>query len=278
MVLQFLCPNGHKVHCADDRAGQAAKCPRCGVRFRIPTAEELGLAEAPVAEGAEAATGSSVKADSSLVAEGSASGVSLGVAAGPDEIEFLCPNDHLLHGPVALQGRPGQCPECGSRFRIPTYKDQLASEPQQPDPSPDHEPDASSVEIAGAEHESSPAGSRAGRDAATIATPPPSEAGHAGEKHPAAQLMSRLWKLKSQGATVEIRYGEGHRLTPDDFVRSLSSAAHGVFAVREPNGTLTLTAMPWDSVHVVIARGVRQLDESGEHAETRRRGDAERKI
>jgi hypothetical protein len=78
--------------------------------------------------------------------------------------------------------------------------------------------------------------------------------------HPAAQLTGRLWQLKSQGATVEIRYGEGHRVTPDEFVQSLSSASHGVFAVREPNGTLTLTAMPWDSIQVWIARGVRQLE------------------
>jgi hypothetical protein len=60
---------------------------------------------------------------------------------------------------------------------------------------------------------------------------------------------------------VEIRYGEGQRLTPDEFVRALSSAAYGVFAVQEPNGTVTLTAITWDSIHAMIVRGVRQLDE-----------------
>jgi hypothetical protein len=75
--------------------------------------------------------------------------------------------------------------------------------------------------------------------------------------HPAAQLMARLWRLKSQGATIELRYGEGHRLTPDEYVASLSSATHAVFSVKEPNGTLTLTAMPWESIHAVVARGVR---------------------
>jgi len=78
--------------------------------------------------------------------------------------------------------------------------------------------------------------------------------------HPVAQLIARFWHLKDQGATVEIRYGEGHRLTPDEWVRSLCSPTHAVFAVREPNGTMTLTAVPWESVQLVIARGVRQLE------------------
>jgi hypothetical protein len=115
------------------------------------------------------------------------------------------------------------------------------------------------VEIAGMEHDPSGASTRMSRGpAAAEVTGPPSDAAPSGTIHPAAQLIGRLWGLKSRGATVEIRYGEGHRLTPDEFVKSLSSATHGVFAVREPNGTFTMTAMPWDSIHAVIARGVRQ--------------------
>jgi len=41
-----------------------------------------------------------------------------------DQIEFLCPNGHLLHGPAQLQGRPAECPECGLKFVIPTYSEQ----------------------------------------------------------------------------------------------------------------------------------------------------------
>ena len=223
MALQFLCPNGHKVHCSEDRAGQAAKCPRCGVKFRIPSAEELGLTEATLAEDAEAATRVAEKADSALAVSGSASGVSLGSAAGSDEIEFLCPNDHLLHGPAALQGRPGQCPECGSRFRIPTYGDDATSAQQPTGPGHNREPDSSSVEIAGMERDAVAAGSHLDGDATPLATAASSAAGHAGEAHPAENLLRRFWRLKRQGATVEIRYGEGQRLTQDEFVRALSS-------------------------------------------------------
>jgi len=38
-------------------------------------------------------------------------------------IEFLCPNGHKLSGPASLQGRPGQCPHCQSKFVIPDYSE-----------------------------------------------------------------------------------------------------------------------------------------------------------
>ena len=40
----------------------------------------------------------------------------------------MCPNGHHLHGPSNLQGRAGECPECGSRFRIPII-DEAEAEP-----------------------------------------------------------------------------------------------------------------------------------------------------
>lgn len=255
MVLQFLCPNGHKVHCSESRAGQAAKCPRCGVKFRIPTPEELAAAENLVAVRTEGGGGSSLSADSRASRQAAASGVAVGPATGPDEIEFLCPNDHLLHGPATSQGRPGQCPVCGSRFRVPSYDE--ANQPQPADMAPTQ--DSSSMEIALPEPAGSPGGSHVESDAKA---PGAWQLAETRERtvHPVAQMLDRFWNLKAQGATVEIRYGEGHRLTPDEWVRSLGSATHAVFGVREPNGTLTLTAVPWEAVQLVIARGVRQLE------------------
>jgi hypothetical protein len=60
---------------------------------------------------------------------------------------------------------------------------------------------------------------------------------------------------------VELRYGDGQRLSPDRFLEGMSSASHGVFAAREPSGTHTLTAVPWDSISVVVVRGVKKLPE-----------------
>lgn len=255
MVLQFLCPNGHKVHCSENRAGQAAKCPRCGVKFRIPTPEELAGTGSPAVERTEGGGGSSALADSKPSRQAAASGVALGPAAGPGEIQFLCPNDHLLHGPAASQGRRGQCPACGSRFRIPSYAE--TAEPPTVDAALAQ--DSSSMEIASPEPPGASGGSHL--ESGTTA-PPASQVAGTRERaaHPVAQLIGRFWNLKVQGATVEIRYGEGHRLTPDEWVRSLGSATHAVFAVREPNGTLTLTAVPWEAIQLVIARGVRQVE------------------
>ena len=253
MILQFLCPNGHKVHCSEERAGQAAKCPRCGVKFRIPTIEEIHSTETP-----DVVTGSSVKVESGSGSGAPASGIALGATTGADQIEFLCPNDHLLHGPARLQGRPGECPECGSKFRIPTYVDQAeAAEPA--GGSGVHALDSVSFDVAAAAGEEAQGGSRTKPDAEGPASE--SGSGLPGIDHPAARLVMRMWAYKSHGATIELRYGDGHRLTPDQFVRALATPSHGVFAVAEPNGTFTLTAVAWDAIHVVIARGVRRMPE-----------------
>ena len=51
-TFMFLCPNGHRLNGPPSLKGKAGQCPHCGVRFRIPTDDELesgddelGLAE-----------------------------------------------------------------------------------------------------------------------------------------------------------------------------------------------------------------------------------------
>ena len=41
-MIEFLCPNGHRIRCQAEQAGRAAKCPRCGVKFRVPEADRSG--------------------------------------------------------------------------------------------------------------------------------------------------------------------------------------------------------------------------------------------
>ncbi len=36
VTFEFLCPNGHKIKALGSVAGQKAKCPECGERFRVP--------------------------------------------------------------------------------------------------------------------------------------------------------------------------------------------------------------------------------------------------
>ena len=111
MAIQFLCPGGHKIQCADDRAGQPAKCPKCGVKFVIPELSELEAA------GAVDEASGAVGPEAGQLASGEAPAGEEGV------IEFLCPNGHHLHGPRSLEGSPGECPECGVRFLVPSWDD-----------------------------------------------------------------------------------------------------------------------------------------------------------
>jgi hypothetical protein len=189
----------------------------------------------------------------------SASGVAIGPALGEDEVEFLCPNNHLLHGPSSLEGKAGQCPECGSRFRIPVYDEDAADElddETKPQISVRSilEGDASAVPHEPLEQPS--------RDHAITTLQIPESGTHyrGSHAHPLIGLFARLWNWKAAGATLEIQFGE-QRLTPDQFLRSYSYGSHGVFAVREPDGTHSVTAIAWDSISSVVVRGVRKLPE-----------------
>ena len=178
------------------------------------------------------------------------------------QIEFLCPNGHRLHGPANLQGRPGECPECASRFRIPTYEDISAEE--------EAETQLSLGRVDGRD------GSDAGkRDAtATQGAPPasgnrvpPAEgamptalSGQAVEGQAMAALVAQLWDARPTAATVELRLRDGATVVPHEFLKKLSEQTHqGVFAVKEAEGRLSLVAVAWDAVATATLRGLSEL-------------------
>ena len=49
----FLCPNGHKLNCPPSMQGKAGKCPHCGARFLIPSADESYSDDDSLDEGSE---------------------------------------------------------------------------------------------------------------------------------------------------------------------------------------------------------------------------------
>ena len=113
MALTFLCPNGHRLSCADEQAGLAGQCPECGVRFRIPLPEQPDDASATTEEPADDGHGYAEQA----------AGHESAPQPAPERIVFLCPNGHRLFGPPHLAGRAGQCPHCGAKFRIPPLEE-----------------------------------------------------------------------------------------------------------------------------------------------------------
>jgi len=242
-VIEFLCPNGHRIHCPEEQAGRAAKCPRCGVKFRIPGPSEAGVAGSP--EGDSGASRPELTDLGTSMTRTTRGGVDK-----QPQIEFLCPNGHRLHGAASLQGRPGECPECGSRFRIPTYDDV-----------PEEEGTERGIGVGRADGggESGTALAQV-EDLRDVALQAQTGYGPTVEQqHPLAELVSRLWAEKPSGAAVELRLVGGETLRPDRFAPALSRHSHGVFAVRESDGTHTLTVVAWDAIARVLVRGLAQL-------------------
>jgi hypothetical protein len=200
--------------------------------------------------------------------EGLKLGSVTGIGHKESQIEFLCPNGHRLHGPVSLQGRPGQCPECGSKFRVPDY---------------DEASDQEAVEDEGADSQGPPDGlSEAdiglGDDRVT-AEPREADSGYSlgvgdlsesdsmgvtpnSVAHPWASVFPKLWVHKSlSGAVIEVATSDGQTIVPDRFAVAISQRAHAVFAIKDSGSTFSLTAIPWESVARVHVHGLKKLPE-----------------
>ncbi len=249
-MIEFLCPNGPRIRCAAEQAGRAAKCPRCGVKFRIPDAADLNVSEAVGSD-------SNVTGPEFTDSDSGSKKPPPVISRPPREpqIEFLCPNGHRLHGPASLQGKPGECPDCGSRFRIPVY-DETSSE---------------EIHLGRAEGQEGPPPAPA--EARPVQPPaltplPPEEAPPAPVIAPAgeiavqgpAALFTRLWDLRPEGATVEVRLRDGETILPHQFLKRLSQeSGQAVFAVKDADGRLAIVAAPWDAVARATLRGLAEL-------------------
>lgn len=215
-MIEFLCPNGHRIRCPAAQAGRAARCSRCGVRFRIPEAAELN---APEAIGSDSKISRPELTDSAIASKPPPS--TIGRLQKEPQIEFLCPNGHRLFGQANLQGRAGECPECGSRFRIPTYDEPLAGEGQ---------------------HGRSAPAAIANGDAASQGL---------------ASLFARLWDLRSGGGTVEVRLRDGETIVPDQFLKKVSrESGQAVFSVKDVDGRTSIVVVAWPSIARATLRGL----------------------
>jgi hypothetical protein len=287
-MIEFLCPEGHRIRCPKEKAGRPAKCPKCGVGFRIPTIEELGLGESTVADSSLA--GEEV-AEAPAAPPPSPSGVGKqsAVSSSPTkerQIEFLCPNGHHLHGPASLQGRAGECPECGSRFRIPVINDPEA------DPKPLVEPEATTEPEIPAEEEITLENPMPLAEPEQVKTPEAMDSfqilddngsglagkpGASGEMggailalpsgvngaqpgtHPLAALFIELWAARDEGSRVEVHLESGSVLLPDGYLKSHSQRDFAVLVARDPDGLSTVTVVPWNSISRIILRAVKQV-------------------
>jgi hypothetical protein len=155
---------------------------------------------------------------------------------------FLCPNGHKLHGSNSLQGRPGQCPHCNSRFLIPTDDD--AQEVH--DDSADHREPATDTASEGVTEDLQPFATAEPVVINIHDEPPPPPMPVS--CHPLAQIIRKLWSETREAGVLEIQLDNNEVLLAESFSAELSQHEFGVFAVRGENKTHAVTIVPWDTI------------------------------
>jgi hypothetical protein len=247
-MIKFLCPNGHQLSAPENLAGKPGKCPKCNTAFVVPTPEEEEpQPEAtPVEVPAAAAPAPAAAPPQPAIGMGSGKGKS----STKEVFVFLCPNGHKLNGPPSLKGKPGQCPHCGAKFRIPADDDleapaEISPEEASGTPSgafvfPGMQEQQIEEVYDAVEYEDAP-------------DPPPAEF------HAMSYILGRLWDRKAEGTELEIYLSEGEIVGPDLFCESLSCREYGVFANVETDGSYAITVIPWSAVRKVAVRKMPEL-------------------
>lgn len=224
--------------------------------------------------------------------------VAQGGAARADTIVFQCPNGHRISVPLKLAGKRGACSKCGTAVVIPSATvaaspaagrqaapgADLAAAGEEPEPAAGDEgtitlkspvpwvaPAAPLVAVvpppdvpAAVPHDvpSQPA-PRGGGGGHAGGVPFDAQPGmlplvHGGE-NATALLVARLWAEREHGGIVELHLVGGSVILPMWYEPRWSLGTHGLFASQAVDGTVTLTAVAWESVQKVVVRQVEGL-------------------
>mgnify|MGYP000856247786 FL=1 len=157
---------------------------------------------------------------------------------------------------VGLQGRPGQCPECGSKFHIPTLADYEQRPPARPAPGDSViNLEDFAATVLGGNSSGRPsgvlplAGGRASLQSA------------AAEPSPAVGFLTRLAEDLPEGATLELWTRDGKMLRPKQFATELCDRQTLAFSVAADDDTHTLFLLPWETLARIEIRGIKRLPE-----------------
>jgi len=200
-----------------------------------------------------------------------------------DKIVFFCPNGDKVVVPAEYAGKRGLCTKCKVPVVIPNPGGEEAFEPatapeateaaaeEAVTPRPEVAEESTPVEE-GVEAGKQSAGewqfvadvegSHAGFEPQPSRhwdTPAPAmpfgEPGQPSE-HPAARLAARLWLERDQGGIFELHLSGGSVILPEWYEPNWSRGSHGLFASQAADGSITLTAVAWDTIEKIVVRQV----------------------
>lgn len=208
-----------------------------------------------------------------------------------DKIVFHCSNGHKLVVPAHYAGKRGRCdrPGCGVQVVIPVVDAAAEAEadppvveppvievpqppvelpvpavPQPEEPEESAQADAASPWNFIATGETAPpvavdiaadllSGGDEVRHAPAPVPPRPAD------EHPTSWLIARLWAERQHGGIVELHLVGGGVILPEWYESRWSRGSHGLFASQAADGSITLTAVAWDTIQKVVVRQVQGL-------------------
>jgi len=220
--IVFFCPNGDRIVVPAKFAGKRGECSKCKVPVVIPSVGGAGPKQArgqTIVIAEPAAPEPEPSVDEPSVDE-SAGDES---AAAVDAAEL----------PLAAEAAAAE-PAAGEGWNFPAEQDAAESSHAGLD-----------LHVAGS------------TDQQVWDMPPPAVG--EGQEHPAARLVARLWAERGHGGIVELHLAGGSVILPEWYEVNWSRGTHGLFAGQAADGTVTLTAVAWDTIEKIVVRQVQGL-------------------
>jgi len=182
-----------------------------------------------------------------------------GAAAGAaGKIVFNCSNGHRIIVPAKMAGQRGKCSKCGTPVSIPAAGGKTEEAGSQLGPLDDLFAglgDDSGSQLSATEFVELPAEVGQVQSGGVVAE----QATEALHGHPTATLVARLFQEREHGGIVEVHIAGGSVILPEFYEFRWSVGSHGLFASRAADGTVTLTAVAWDSIQKIIVRQIKGL-------------------
>lgn len=230
----FSCPNGHRIVADAAMAGKTGRCKECKVIVTVPNSP--GVEPRPVST-------SPAPVPVPPADPGAAR------ASQPERHEPAESPSLIIKEPFPASGQAQASAEKTMVDR-PTFDGDFHPSAHSIDPTEVHisfrgEETASSQSEAAPQDRETSQYVDAGPSASTALA------------NPTARLMERLWYERRHGGVIEVHLtGAVSPILPTYFYPSWSDGTHGLFASLAADGTVTLTAVAWDSVQKIVVRHV----------------------